>query len=131
MSYSVILNSALRTNIGDTPCNAIFTFDWGALPQNAYVLSWSIVKKSGATPNIYVEVELGQSTGYTTLATATATPSSRTLGIFLNRCDVNTDLHLCNRPSNNFFNVRLMDYETRAVSAVQYDYVLMLNFRKI
>ena len=76
MSYTVILNSNLRTS--GTVSDARYMFDWTALPQGKYKVSWSFV--SGpvdltvvGTPFdlMLIEAQLGQSSIFRPTAAGT------------------------------------------------------------
>lgn len=80
---------------------------------------------------VILEIDLGQDKTLTTSKTRIEGKSKRELGRFLNRIDVNQELFLQNRPSNNVFRVRLMDNLTNSVSTENYEYVINLNLEKI
>lgn len=80
---------------------------------------------------VILEIDLGQDKTFTTSNIRMEGKSKRELGRFLNRVDVNQELFLQNRPSNNIFKVRLMDNLTNTVSTENYEYVINLNLERI
>ena len=80
---------------------------------------------------VILEIDLGQDKTFTTSKTRMEGKSKRELGRFLNRVEVNQELYLQNRQSNNIFKVRLMDNLTNTVSTENYEYVINLNLERI
>jgi hypothetical protein len=81
--------------------------------------------------NIILQVDLGQNLSLTTSPTQMIAPNTRALGRFCPRININQTMFLQNRPSNNIFNVKLIDNITNLVSTDDFEYVIQLYFEKI
>jgi hypothetical protein len=75
--------------------------------------------------SLYVNVDLGISTVFTTSATQVRGQSTTTLGKFITA-------YLKSRPCNNMINVKIMDNSTGVVNnGTKYEYVLQLFFERV
>ena len=122
MIYNIVLNS---TNISSgIAVNGMHCFDWTVLPDCKYKLTFSFMSGPQnllAYPSIpCLFVDLGQTTYYTNTLNSVNAKTTQFLGTLLpnlvsgnsyfstNR-EANTILYLLNRPSNNQFNVRILN----------------------
>jgi hypothetical protein len=82
--------------------------------------------------SLYVNVDLGISTVFTTSATQVRGQSTTTLGKFITAYDLNNEIYLKSRPCNNMINVKIMDNSTGVVNnGTKYEYVLQLFFERV
>lgn len=77
-----------------------------------------------------VEIDLCQSTGFTTSPIRIEGKKTLALGCFVPRLDVNETRTMV-RPCNNIFSVKLIDNLTKTISTVDYEYVIQLHFERI
>ena len=148
MIYNVVLNSDLRSS--GSVSNATYTFDWSILPESKYKVTSNFISSDvditslGAIPML--EVDLGQSTVYTTNSTQTRALTTRCIGALRPNitnssncflfCDSTTcpSIQLNDRPRSNNFNVNIMTNDvnpvawTDFVNATVTDYILILTF---
>ena len=77
-----------------------------------------------------VQIDLCQSTVFTTSPIRIESKTTQALGCFVPRLDVNENM-LINRPLNNIFSVKLIDNTTKTISVNEYEYVIQIHFEKI
>jgi hypothetical protein len=80
--------------------------------------------------NITLHVDLGQDNNFTTTSRIESR-NTRELGRFVSRIDINQCFELRKIPTNNVFNVKLIDNLTNSEPLNEYEYVIKLNFERI
>jgi hypothetical protein len=79
--------------------------------------------------SVIVEIDLCQSSAFTSSPIRIESKTTRSLGCFVPRLDVNESMTI-NRPLNNIFSVKLIDNATKKVSLEDYEYVIQIHFVK-
>lgn len=77
-----------------------------------------------------VQIDLCQSTGFTTSPKRIESKKTHALGCFVPRLDVNESMTM-ERPCNNIFSVKLIDNLTKTISTEDYEYVIQIHFERI
>ncbi len=82
--------------------------------------------------SLYVEVDLGISSVINATNSTVKGQTTTTLGKFITAYDLNNEIYLRNRPSNNTISVRIKDNNTGLINtSEEYVYFLQLMFEKV
>lgn len=77
-----------------------------------------------------VQIDLCQSNGLTSSPIRIEGKKTHSLGCFIPRLDVNMNMTM-ERPCNNIFSVKLIDYVTNTISTEDFEYVIQIHFERI
>jgi hypothetical protein len=147
-TYNVLINSNNRIAGGTTTSSARYYFDFGALPECDYLLSWGFVS-SNVNTSInrlgLLSINLGQCSVYTASSTNIRATTTNYIGTIIpNENDVSSFLYgdsntnnkiMLKRPNNNEFTVEIRAIDgslwVDSVGNAIPEYLLALNFEKI
>jgi hypothetical protein len=146
--YNVLINSNNRIAGGTTTSSATYYFDFGALPEGDYLLSWGFTSSNiNTTINklCLLSASLGQCSVYTASSTNIRATTTNILGTLIpNENDASSFVYgdsntnnkiMLKRPNNNEFTVEIRALDgslwTDAVANPIPEYLLALNFEKI
>lgn len=149
MIYNVTLSSTTRSS--GSVSQAVYDFNFNVLPEGRYRMTSNFVSSTcnnSQYPNIaMLEVSLGQSSVYKTIALSTTALVSQCIALlkantnttnsFLYCDSINCIPVILNRPCNNQINVKIMTHSvtptlwTDCQGTALTDYVLILSFEKL
>jgi hypothetical protein len=81
--------------------------------------------------SLYLKIDLGQSTVFTTNAIYTQAPNTNIVGELNKRFDLNNAIFLRSLPTNNVIKVSVYDKTSNLINTGSFEYVIQIFLEKI